>query len=79
TKMRYTFNNLLKELHEHNIKLHMENDTFSPDTIVVTLQCGQCGLRFYYNLKLFDETEESILLDFLFVKVEELKKKIGGD
>ncbi|QSI27799.1 hypothetical protein GKZ87_20980 [Erysipelotrichaceae bacterium 66202529] len=57
----------------------MENDTFSPDTIVVTLQCGQCGLRFYYNLKLFDETEESILLDFLFVKVEELKKKIGGD
>ncbi|MCC2832090.1 hypothetical protein [[Clostridium] innocuum] len=77
--MRYTFNNLLKELHEHNIKLHMENDTFSPDTIVVTLQCGQCGLRFYYNLKLFDETEESILLDFLFVKVEELKKKIGGD
>lgn len=77
--MRYTFNNLLKELHEHNIKLHMENDTFIPDTIVVTLQCGQCGLRFYYNLKLFDETEESILLDFLFVKVEELKKKIGGD
>lgn len=77
--MRNTFNNLLKGLHEHNIKLHMENDTFSPDTIVVTLQCSQYGLRFYYNLKLFDEAEESILLDFLFVKVEELKKKIGGD